>query len=84
MTERADDSAHDMATVLEALKAAKHFMERRDQMNAAVHLAPVRYSPATELVQRGLEAAGHVRAALLGPVSVSWRKQGGEGAADVR
>jgi hypothetical protein len=76
------DAAYDMATVIEALRAAKQFMEHRDQMNAAVHLASVRYSPATELAQRGLEAAVRVRAMLRGPASVSW--SGGEGVTDVR
>lgn len=57
------ESGRDLAAIRRALTAAEEFFVRRDQMNAVVHLAPVRYSPVTELVQHGLEATGRLQEA---------------------
>lgn len=53
----------DLAIVVRALEASDQYFAHRDQMNAAVHLAPTRYSPATALVQQGLDAAKRLQEA---------------------
>lgn len=53
----------DLEKIADALGEARQFFERRDEMNAAVHLGSPRYSPLTARVQ-----AEHERAVqLLGP-----------------
>lgn len=52
----------DLETVRRALAGAREMMTRRDEMNAAVHLAPVRYSPVTEVVVEALAALDRVLA----------------------
>lgn len=79
-TANTGDVGDDITRVITALEAAEQFMASRDQMNAAVHLAPVRYSPATDLVRSGLDAAGRVRSALH-PLRAPWRHPSSEGAA---
>lgn len=50
----------DLEKICDALAQSRLFFERRDEMNAAVHLGGVRYSPLTSLVQ-----AEHDRARRL-------------------
>lgn len=57
------DRERDRAAIARALDASEQYFVQRDRMNATVHLAPVRYSPVTELVQQGREAAARLEAA---------------------
>lgn len=57
------DGDRDREAIARALDASEQFFMERDRMNAMVHLAPVRYSPVTELVQQGREAAARLEAA---------------------
>lgn len=52
----ADTHAAVPPQVVQALQASEQFFAQRDLANAAVHLAPVRYSPITHLVRQALAA----------------------------
>jgi len=51
----------DLEKIEDTLGVVHTFMQRRDEMNAAVHLAEnVRYSPITSNVQASLERLGQI------------------------
>lgn len=53
----------DREAIARALAASEQYFMERDRMNATVHLAPVRLSPVTELVQQDREACARLEAA---------------------
>jgi len=57
------DGDRDREAIARALDASEQYFMERDRMNAMVHLAPVRYSPVTELVHQGRQAAARLKAA---------------------
>lgn len=61
--EQPSGSDQDRRAIARALDASEQYFAQRDRMNAVVHLAPVRYSPVTELVQQAQEAAARLEAA---------------------
>lgn len=46
-------------TQTEALRWCLQYFRRLDEANAAIHCAPVRYSPLTFRIAQALAAAGH-------------------------
>lgn len=63
-----------LRTVERALDEAEKMMTHRDRSNAAVHVAPVRYSPLTELVRQARELVPCVGAGLQPPAGAGRRR----------
>jgi hypothetical protein len=55
--------SQDREAIARALAVSEQYFVERDRMNATLHLAPVRYSPVTELVQQAREACTRLEAA---------------------
>lgn len=62
----------DLLKLWDAMSGAELFLARRDQMNGAVHLGEVRYSPLTVLVRTEAERLQRIlaEAGIVGGVNV--------------